>query len=558
VVELALRARRFVGQSTRRVLVANLPVTLILATALILPDFLMDAVSGARRAVYTPDIVFYFLLFGLCASFVAPLRLLAGFLIVLGAFEIVHFCYMAYFGGVIDANLIVQGIFEFEDVVLGGLGVLRYLYYVPLVVIVPYAAAWLLLRPLLGRCAIIPGAGLALLLLAATVPFKIVREGSAAHYYPVDTLPSAANSYLTASTFFFNHLPKFVLSDAGAEAGAYQPITVARTATPDKATVVIVMNESLTYDHLSLFGYDRDTTPLLAALASDPGFVYRKGIAAGVGTNSSFQSFWNGVRDPRNEAAFVEQRANLFRLAREAGFRTIVLSAQRANLLRGDGLQHVDLLRTLESERPRYARLHDEMFLELLESTPLEDRNLIVLHLRSAHGPYAANYARRPELAIFPTGGVKYGEFQVNAYDNAVRYNDFIMARLIRHFRTTIEGPLYVFLTSDHGQLLGEDGSRRFGHGMLLPEVARVPIMLFQQNGDPNVASRLRQLRNPTHNELTRLIDRVMGFEIVDPNAEKGVYYINGAGYNGLAGYIRVEKPADPSGQPRFLSVPAG
>lgn len=539
----------------RRILGANLPTALALALALVAPDFLMPAIADSPRAVYTADIAAYLLLFALCASLAAPSRLIAGFLIVLGAFEVVAACYMAYFGGVIDANLIIQGFMEAEDVAVGGLGVWRYLLYAPLVVVVPYVAAWLVVRRLNGARVVIPGGWLALLLAGAIVPSQIVRAGNAVHYYPVDTLPSAANSYLTFAALFFNHLPAY-LADADGNAGRYRPVSVTRGATPERATIVIILNESLTSDHMSLFGYARDTTPRLMALRGDSGFVAREGIAAGVGTNPALHSLWNEVRDPRDERAFIEQRANLFRLAREAGFRTSYLSAQRANLLRGDGMQFVDVLQTVESQGPLYERLHDEMFIELIKSMHLAEKNLIVLQLRSAHGPFAQNYDRRPELAIFPTEGLRYRKYQRNAYDNAVRYNDFIMSGLIDHFRATTTGPLYVFMTSDHGQLLGDHGSRLFGHGMLLPEVARVPIMLYTRDGDPAVADALRSMATPTHYELTRLVDRILGYEVLDPNAEDGVYYINGAGYNALSGYIRVETGG--SGPPRFKSFPAG
>ncbi len=35
-----------------------------------------------------------------------------------------------------------------------------------------------------------------------------------------------------------------------------------------------------------------------------------------------------------------------------------------------------------------------------------------------------------------------------------------------------------------------------------------------------------------------------MGFEVINPNAEVGVYYINGIDIDGSAGHVRVEKQA--------------
>jgi glucan phosphoethanolaminetransferase (alkaline phosphatase superfamily) len=218
----------------------------------------------------------------------------------------------------------------------------------------------------------------------------------------------------------------------------------------------------------------------------------------------------------------------------------------------------VDELHTLESQEALYERMHDEMFEELLDSVALGKRNLIAIHLRSAHGPYAQNYALRPELAVFPTDGLDYRNFQISSYDDAVRYNDFIMDRLVTYFRKNIEGPLYVFLTSDHGQLLGEGESPRYGHGMLMPQVAHVPIMLYEQQGAPEIAGALRRMHDPTHYELARLVIRVLGFEIHDPNTRPGVFYIAGAGFHGLSGYIRVRKPGDASGATEFTEFPAG
>jgi membrane-anchored protein YejM (alkaline phosphatase superfamily) len=230
----------------------------------------------------------------------------------------------------------------------------------------------------------------------------------------------------------------------------------------------------------------------------------------------------------------------------------VLLSAQRANLFRGTGTQYVDRFVSVETERPLFWQRRDLMFEDLLGREDLRDRNFVVLHLRTAHGPYAENYSLNPELAIFPTGGLRYGPFQANTYDNAVRYNDLVMTRLMDYFRASVRGPLYVFLTSDHGQLLGDSASRRFGHGMLLPEVAHVPVMLYAQEGDAAVVQALRELPHPTHFDLTALLARLLGFEIHDPNARDGVYYVNGTGYYGRDGYMVVRKGGAEGTPPQF------
>jgi glucan phosphoethanolaminetransferase (alkaline phosphatase superfamily) len=537
--------------SLKRRVPFNLLVALVLTAALVLPDHIMSAISDANRAYYPPHVLALLLAFCLLVSLAAQDRLIAGFLIVLGCFEVIHFSYMAYFGGVVDAGNILRGIEESRDVVLGGLGVAGFLLYAPFIVIVPYAAAWRLLAPLLPARLVVPWLWCALIALGAIIPFRIVQAGNAVRYLPQDIFPSVVNSYLTFSVLLFHDIPALLYP--GNRPGAhYLPVTVSRVSTPGRITVVIVMNESLTSDRMSLYGYKRNTTPRLAELRDDPNFVYRKGLSAGVDTRSTFYSFWNGVRDPRNERALADQQTNLFRLARNNGFHTVFLSAQRSNLLRGVGTQYLDRLVTVETVSPLFGLHRDLMFEELLRGEALQERNLIVLHLRAAHGPYAQNYALNPDLAIFPERGRGYGEYQANTYDNAVRYNDLVMRRLIEYFRGAVDGPLYVFLTSDHGQLLGENGSRRFGHGMLLPEVARVPIMLYAENANPAIVGALRAMPRPTHFELTTLITRLLGYEIHDPNDRSGVYYINGTGYFGRDGYISVTRGESASAAAQF------
>lgn len=536
---------------SRRFTAANLPAAVLLAVVLAAPDFLMRAVAGVMHAVYTPGIALALLLFGLLLASCATRPLLASILLLLGLLETARFCYMAYFGGVLDANVLLHGLAEFRDVASGGAGVIRHLAYAPLVVLLPYLAGWLLLRPLLANRVLVPHGWILLLGLTSIIPWQIMRSDSLVRYYPVDVLPSAVNSFLTANTLLFRRLAL-----AAADPERYRPIRLVALPVPERVTVVIVMNESLTPDHMSLFGYRRNTTPQLAALRSDPHFVCKEGIAAGVGTLSSFYSFWNGVRDPRNVRAFVEQQTNLFRLAKQHGFRTVYLSSQGANLLRGAGAQYIDQLITIDSRETQYQHRHDEMLVDLLPEVSLGARNFIVLHLRSAHGPYASNYALRPELAVFRTDDLGYLDYQRATYDDAVRYNDWINVQLIDAFRARVADPLYLFITSDHGQLLGEDVRHLLGHGQLLPEVARVPVLLYQQHGDPAIAGALRQIDWPTHYEMTELVARLLGFEIRDPNGRPGTYFINGTGYHGSAGLIRVRKsPA--ATPPRYDYLPA-
>jgi len=450
---------------------------------------------------------------------------------------------MAYFGGVIDANLIIQALLEYKDVFAGGRGVAGYLFYAPLAVVIPYLLAWAAVSRFCTARLTVPGMRVVIVAVALIIPYKIIRTGNAVPYYANETFPSVANSYLNLSTLAFNHLPKLLFGSAAAKLrqGA-APISVTSDRDPGNMTMVIIMSESLTFDHMSLYGYKRATTPRMASYKEDPQFAYTRGIAAGIGTTSTFYSFWNGIRDPRNEREYIEQPANLFRLAKAHGFTTTFLSAQTSNLLRGIGTHFIDNLVTQDMMEPAFDDKQDGMVLELLNNVRLRDRDFIVLHLRSVHAPYEHNYSSHQELAIFNIEGVPFKNHQRNAYDNAVRYNDMIVSRLLDFLKDRVQHPLYVFFTSDHGQLLGDTTTRQFGHGILLPEVAHVPIMAYVRNADLSVLEAVHRATYMTHYELTRLITNVLGFTIHDPDDGKGEYFINGLGYYGHGGYIRIVK----------------
>lgn len=525
------------------IVIINLPIALILTTAFILPDYIMLWITGNDNAVYTPLAVFFIFLFAFILT-LSGTWLVFLILSVLGLFEIIHFSYMAYFGGVIDANIIMQIFSEYEDILKASFGLYQYLVFAPLIIIIPYSLAWFVFRKFDAKRITVPFIWIVLAVLFCIVPGKIIAAGNAVKYYPQDVFPSVANSYLTFSTLAFNHIPKTLFNwNIGKNSGNYLPVSVfVNNDVPEKITIVVIMNESLTSDRMSVFGFNRDTTPQLYRLAQDSNFVYKQGISSGIGTRSTFYPFWNGIRDPRDEKEYMAQTTNLFKLAKQNKFTTTFISMQGNNLLRGTGTGFIDNLVTEEMIIKQYDAYHDEALLKLAKDIQLDNRNFIVLHLRSVHSPYEENYQKHRDIAIFPTENLDYANYMRNSYDNAIRYSDMINTNIIDLFKSKTSNPLYIFITSDHGQMMGENNKKQFGHAILVPEVAHVPIMLYEQNGEPSVLEDFRELNNPTHYELTRIISRVMGFEINDPNAKDGVFYINGLGYYGQNGYIKVIK----------------
>jgi len=273
---------------------------------LILPDFLVAGFKDVNLVTYSPASILYIFLIALLASLERSMLFIGIALFFVMFSEIVHFSHLAYFGGIIDADIYVQMFEEFNDVIEAAVGIAHQLYYAPLIVVVPYALTFIVFKKYARRRLCMPGVWIIFLGVLGSTPYKIIRTDNIVDYYPTVTAPSIRNSYLSLSVLFFRNIPEIVFGkdDPGR---TYQPVKVVENGTPSNATIVILMGEGVASKHMSLFGYERETTPLLDSLRSDPNFVYKTGFASGINTRSSLYVFWNCVRDPRDRNGVVDR-----------------------------------------------------------------------------------------------------------------------------------------------------------------------------------------------------------------------------------------------------------
>ena len=258
------------------------------------------------------------------------------------------------------------------------------------------------------------------------------------------------------------------------------------TTTPPDINVVLVVDESVRADHLSVNGYHRTTTPAMEALARR-GLLHSWGIGAAGATNSidaNAALMTGAVGVPASDRR-ARQAPTLFQYARAAGFRTHYFDAASRDLWLGDerDLPYVDEHLHLGElgEGPlweadfRLARA----LVALLSSG---GGNFVWVNKRGAHWPYWQRYPEGSEVwlpaartrDLDPEGR----EDLVNGYDNALRFNVDGFFRILASadgvFRST-----FLLYTADHGQTLGEAEGERRTHGGGSRLEATVPIMLL-------------------------------------------------------------------------------
>ena len=532
----------------------NIIVGLVVAAALMAPAYILPWFTGTPLTWFREKYFWMFWAFGLALAGCPRVWPVAGALGLLALLEVTQFGSLAFSGEYITPFAIGLMFVEILEVLETAAAHSMHFFFVPLVVIVPYALSSLVLgltwnRQFKSRWCIV--------LIIVFLLFPLVRikthtdRADIVNFFPTANNPSLVNTLNAYSLWFGVLMLERILGTR--ETREFASYTFRELPVePSAMTVVVIMGESLTPSHMSLFGYDRRTTPFLDSLAENPSFVFGKGFSAANATRSSLPMFYTVQYHPLDENGLQKQDANLFLLAKKRGFTTYYLSAQNSNCLNGVNLSSIDRMVTSESRPELFERQKDEGLIELLQEVQPAERRFIVIHQRNIHLPYKTNTEHRPQFQKYPIGDdVYFATASVNAYDNAVGYVDFLYGQVISEIQKKSKGPVYFFITSDHGEELGENG--HWGHDQLNLDSPSVPLIFYGVGVDAQFIGGLRQKPLYTHYEMGKKIAEVLGYDIHNPEEEAGVVYVNGVASFGRSGYLRFRR--GPTDLPEDLQI---
>lgn len=252
----------------------------------------------------------------------------------------------------------------------------------------------------------------------------------------------------------------------------------------DWDNIVVILGESLTPHHMSLFGYQKPTTSYLDTLKTDPRFYHTIGLSSGVSTDISVAFLLNmGYGDVGSLKAAKGEHC-LFKLAKRADFSTHFLSTQSSEQLRYIApylcSAYLDDYRSLESISPstlnHQAAIDREILPKFDDLLNAGDKKFIMLHQRGSHSPWALRFS--PEAAKFKSEGP---DQRVTDYDNSVVEFDLFWKEFVTILSKKKSKTLVIYL-SDHGESLGENN--RYGHGFLQPHAFEIPILMMSFNQD--------------------------------------------------------------------------
>lgn len=263
---------------------------------------------------------------------------------------------------------------------------------------------------------------------------------------------------------------------ARAVGGGVLAVALGCSPTAQRPNVIVYVVDTLRADHLSLYGYERETSPRLEHFAQDA-LVYDTAYAPTSWTRPSTASLLTG-RYPLAHGAIKRADAiapdipMLGELLQAEGYTTAAFSTN-VNVLPIWGFDRgFDHFYDIDSETwlARSERVN-EVVLEHLARNGKEPFFLYI-HTRDPHVPYRPP---PPFDTLWPAGE---DDNVVNRYDGEIRANDHFFGELLDALKDQgLYDDALILFTSDHGEEMLDRGG--VGHGYsLFEEVVSIPFVL--------------------------------------------------------------------------------
>lgn len=247
----------------------------------------------------------------------------------------------------------------------------------------------------------------------------------------------------------------------------------------DKMIVLLVIGESARANNFSLYGYQRDTNPLLKTLNVS---ALKNTSSSATYTTASVHSMLSaegGTSDDYEPLPNYLQRQGIDVIWRTKNWgeppikvNTYEGEDKLKALCKGEGCDYDEVLLTGLANRIEASK---------------KKKIFIILHTSGSHGPtYFTKYPERFEVfkPVCKTVELKECTNQelINAYDNTIVYTDYFLSKVVEVLKQYSNIPSVMIYVSDHGESLGEHGL--YLHGTpysIAPDVQKnIPLIIWE------------------------------------------------------------------------------
>lgn len=260
--------------------------------------------------------------------------------------------------------------------------------------------------------------------------------------------------------------------------------------------VVVIIGESLSRHHCSLYGYEKVTNPNLARYTDTPNMVsYNKVVSVAIATISTFRSLLSMYGTGSYDATEWHLCPTLPEVANILGYNTYWISNQSKSgfndnlVTRYAELCDSMLFTNLENVGV-YHHSYDEEVLPLIDNVQCNiasgENNFYFIHLMGSHYSFERRYPA--EYNRFSSADYSnFPEWQRETrahYDNSVLYNDYVVSEIISRFT---EEETLLFYFPDHALDLYRGDDDYVGHGRAAVPLSEqygreIPFIIFMSN----------------------------------------------------------------------------
>ena len=250
----------------------------------------------------------------------------------------------------------------------------------------------------------------------------------------------------------------------------------------EKSVVVLVIGESARKQNFSLYGYKKNTNPLLS---KTPNLSHFNATSGATYTSAGVKCI---LEHTTTNDLFEILPNYLYRNNVEVIWRTTNWGEPPLHIKNYQNKQA--LMQNCEGEGCDF----DEVLLAGLKEQIISSKKnkiLVVLHSSTSHGP-SYNKKYPPAFEIFkPVCNsvelAKCSQTELdNAYDNTIVYTDFILSKLIKNLDQLKDYKKAMIFISDHGESLGENNLYMHGLPMSIApkEQYEIPFLVWLSNNN--------------------------------------------------------------------------
>ncbi|OOF47436.1 phosphoethanolamine transferase [Rodentibacter trehalosifermentans] len=297
---------------------------------------------------------------------------------------------------------------------------------------------------------------------------------------------------------------------------------------------ILVVGETTRAQNWGLNGYERQTTPHLAA--RDDIINFKHVSSCGTATAISVPCMFSRYTRADYDETKASHEDNLLDILQRSGIEVLWRDNDMGCKGVCERVPTQDMTALNLAEYCKNGECLDEILLKDLEAelNKSDKDTVIVLHTIGSHGPTYHERYSKPFEQFTPTCDTNEiqkcsNEQLVNTYDNGILYIDNFLNNVIKLLEKQPNWESTMFYVSDHGESLGEDGIYLHAAPYAIAPVyqTRVPmVMWFSPTWVKNEGFDLACLRkNAETQEYTHDNYFHTVFSMMDTKNDENVYY---------------------------------